>query len=92
MAIRGVPEYICSDNGSEFKAKAARCWQNRINMKTLYISPGSPWENGYIERLIGKLTDGLLEREVFDMLHEAKVLIERWRVQYSTIRPHSSLG
>lgn len=92
MATRGVPDHIRSDNGSEFTAKAVRSWLKRVGVKTLYIEPGSPWENGYIESFNGKLADELLEREVFDTLHEAKVLIERWRVQYNTIRPHSALG
>lgn len=61
-------------------------------MNTLYIEPGSPWENGYIESFNGKLRDELLDREIFDTLLEAKVLIERWRVEYNTVRPHSSLG
>lgn len=92
MATRGVPDHIRSDNGSEFTAKAVRDWLKRVGVKTLYIEPGSPWENGYIESFNGKLADELLEREVFDTLHEAKVLIERWRVQYNTVRPHSALG
>ena len=92
MATRGVPDHIRSDNGSEFTAKAVRGWLERVGVKTLYIEPGSPWENGYIESFNGKLADMLLEREVFDTLHEAKVLIERWRQHYNTIRPHSSLG
>ena len=92
MATRGIPEHIRSDNGSEFTAKAVRKWLGRVGVKTLYIEPGSPWENGYIESFNGKLADELLEREVFDTLHEAKVLIERWRIQYNTIRPHSALG
>ena len=61
-------------------------------MNTLFIEPGSPWENGYVESLNGKLRDELLEREVFDTLLEAKVLIGRWRKVYNTARPHSSLG
>ena len=61
-------------------------------MKTLFIEPGSPWENGYIESFNGKLRDELLDREVFDTLWEAQVLTERWRWAYNTIRPHSSLG
>ena len=61
-------------------------------MKTLYIEPGSPWENGYAESFNGKLADELLEREVFDTLYEAKVLIERWRREYNTVRPHMALG
>lgn len=92
MATRGVPDDIRSDNGSEFTAHAVRDWLKRVGAKTLYITPGSPWENGYIESFNGKLANELLEREVFDTLHEAKVLIERWRVHYNTVRPHGSLG
>jgi transposase InsO family protein len=89
---RGVPEHIRSDNGSEFTAKCVREWLGRVGVKTLYIEPGSPWENGYVESFNGKLRDELLERESFDTLLEAKVLVERWRQDYNTIRPHSSLG
>lgn len=89
---RAVPAHIRSDNGAEFTAKAVRDWLQRVEVKTLYIEPGSPWENGYIESFNGKLRDELLDREIFDTLLEAKVLIERWRVEYNTIRPHSSLG
>ena len=89
---RGVPDYIRSDNGAEFTAHAVRDWLDRVGVRTLYIEPGSPWENGYIESFNGKLRDELLEREIFDTLLEAKVLIERWRHEYNTIRPHSSLG
>lgn len=92
MVTRGVPDHIRSDNGSEFTAKVVRNWLHRVGVKTLYIEPGSPWENGYVESFNGKLADELLEREVFDTLHEAKVLIERWRHQYNTVRPHSALG
>jgi putative transposase len=92
MVTRGVPEHLRSDNGSEFTAKAVRDWLKRVDVKTLYIEPGSLWENGYVESFNGKLADELLEREVFDTLYEAKVLIERWRVHYNTVRPHSSLG
>ena len=92
MATRGVPDHIRSDNGSEFTAQVVRDWLKRVGVKTLYITPGSPWENGYIESFNGKLADELLEREVFDTLYEAKVLIECWRVYYNTVRPHSSLG
>lgn len=76
----------------EFTAKRVREWLERVGVKTLYIEPGSPWENGYVESLNGKLRDELLAREVFDTLLEAKVLIERWREAYNTVRPHSSLG
>lgn len=89
---RGVPDYLRSDNGPEFTATRVREWLQRVNVKTLFIEPGSPWENGYVESFNGKLRDELLAREQFDTLLEAKVLIERWRRHYNAIRPHSSLG
>jgi len=61
-------------------------------VQTLFIEPGSPWENGYVESFHGKFRDELLNREIFDTLLEAKVLVERWRRDYNTIRPHSALG
>ena len=90
--FRGIPEHIRSDNGPEFTAKAVRKWLERLGVKTLFIEPGSPWENGYIESFNGKLRDELLNREVFTTLMEAKILIEQWRIDYNHIRPHSSLG
>jgi transposase InsO family protein len=89
---RGVPAYIRSDNGPEFTAKAVRDWLGRLNVQTLFIEPGCPWENGYVESFNGKLRDELLNREIFYSLDEARVLIERWRIHYNTKRPHSSLG
>ncbi len=89
---KGVPDNIRSDNGSEFTATRVREWLGRVGVKTLSIEPGSPWENGYTESFNGKLRDELLVRGVFDTLLEAKVLIERWRKGYNTVRPHSSLG
>jgi len=88
----GPPDYIRSDNGSEFTAKVVREWLPRVGVKTLYIEPGSPWENGYNESFNGRLRDELLNGEIFYSLKEAKVLIERWRRHYNTIRPHSALG
>ncbi len=88
---RGIPEHIRSDNGSEFTAKAIRKWLKKFGVTTLYIEPGSPWENGYIESFNGKLRDELLNREVFDTLYEAKILVKRWRHEYNHIRPHSAL-
>ncbi|RAN41114.1 integrase core domain-containing protein, partial [Hyphomonas sp. GM-8P] len=82
---------IRSDNGPEFIATALRDWLARIGVKTLYIEPGSPWENGYCESFNSKLRDELLAREIFFDLREAKVLIETWRRHYNTARPHSSL-
>ena len=89
---KGLPQYIRSDNGSEFIAKRLRQWLCHNKIQTLYIEPGSPWENGYIESFNGKLRDELLNREIFDTLWEAQVLIERWRMEYNTIRQHSSLN
>jgi putative transposase len=90
--FRGIPGHIRSDNGPEFTAKAIRRWLNHVGVETLFIEPGSPWENGYIESFNGKLRDELLNREIFTTLAEAQVLIERWRRDYNQVRPHSSLG
>jgi len=92
FATRSVPEHIRSDNGPEFTATVVRDWLKKVNVKTLFIEPGSPWENGYVESFNGKLRDELLNGELFYTLKEAKVVIERWRRHYNTIRPHSSLG
>jgi transposase InsO family protein len=89
--FRAIPDYIRSDNGPEFTAKAICNWLSRLGVKTLFIEPGSPWENGYIESFNGKLRDELLNREVFTTLIEATVLIENWRQEYNTVRPHSAL-
>jgi transposase InsO family protein len=89
---RAIPQYIRSDNGPEFTAQAVRDWLSRLGIGTLFIEPGSPWENGYVESFNGKLRDELLNGEIFYTLKEAKVLIERWRRQYNRLRPHSSLG
>jgi putative transposase len=88
----GVPVHIRSDNGSEFTAKRVRAWLKRLDVKPLFIEPGSPWENGFIESFNGKMRDELLAREIFYSLKEAQILIEMWRKQYNTIRPHSALG
>jgi len=92
MARRGVPAHIRSDNGPEFTAKAIRKWLGRVGAKTLYIEPGSPWENGYVESFNGKLRDELLDRELFYTLKEVQVLTDQYRKIYNQIRPHSSLG
>ena len=89
--LRGIPAHIRSDNGPEFTAQAIRKWLNKLGVRTLFIEPGSPWENGYIESFNGKLRDELLNREIFTTLEEAKVLIEQWRREYNQIRPHSAL-
>jgi transposase InsO family protein len=93
FSVTGHTEkHIRSDNGPEFTAKKVRGWLHEVDVNTLFIEPGIPWENGYIESFNGKLRDESLNREVFDTLLEAQVLIERWRKEYNQIRPHSSLG
>ena len=89
---RGVPEYLRSDNGSEFTARVVRHWLKAVGVRTLSIEPGSPWENGYVESFNGKLRDELLNVEVFETLQEAQVLVERWRREYNQRRPHSALA
>ena len=88
---RGLPEYIRSDNGSEFTAKKVRKFISNLGTYPAFIEPGSPWENGYIESFNGKMRDELLNGEIFDTMAEAMVLIEGWRAYYNTVRPHSSL-
>ena len=88
----GPPANLRSDNGPEFTAKVVREWLERVEVKTLYIEPGSPWENGYNESFNGTLGEEVLKREIFYSLEEAKVLIEQWRREYNTIRPHSACG
>ena len=87
----GIPEHIRSDNGPEFVATAVRKWLGNLGVATLFIEPGSPWENGYVESFNGKLRDELLNGEIFYTLKEAQILIEHWRREYNHIRPHSSL-
>ena len=88
----GASEHIRSDNGPEFTTKLVRDWLKDIGVKTLFIEPGSPWENGYNENFNGKLRDEVLNTEVFYTLKEAQIIIERWRKEYNTVRPHSSLN
>ena len=90
----GCPAYIRSDNGPEFIAHALRAWYKQVEVAPLFIEPGSPWENGSSgpRSLDGKLRDELLNGEVFYTLLEAQIIIERWRKQYNTYRPHSALG
>jgi transposase InsO family protein len=91
FARHGAPEHLRSDNGPEFTAKVVRDWLKRVGVQTLFIAPGSPWENGYNESFNGKLKDELIHREIFYSLREAQVLVEQWRREYNTIRPHSGL-
>ncbi|MEO1474190.1 MAG: IS3 family transposase [Pseudomonadota bacterium] len=92
MLAHGPPKYIRSDNGPEFAALALRDWFEQVCVGTLFIEPGSPWENGFNESFNGKLRDELLNGEIFYSLREAQILIEDWRQHYNTIRPHSALG
>ncbi|RZL29183.1 MAG: IS3 family transposase, partial [Sphingomonas sp.] len=90
--LRGVPGHIRSDNGPEFVAKALQAWITGVGAKTAYITPGSPWENGYVESFNARLRDELLNGEIFYTLREAQVVIESWRRHYNGVRPHASLG
>jgi transposase InsO family protein len=90
MATRGMSDHIRSDNGSEFTANAMRAWLGKVGVKTLYIEPGGPWGNGYVESLNGKLRDELLTGEIFYTVAEARVLIERWREHCSRACPQAT--
>ena len=92
FAVRGCPMYIRSDNGPEFVAKVVRDYLRDSGVKTLFIEPGSPWENGYIESFNGKLRDEQLNRELFLHIDEVRYVVDRWRMDYNHYRPHSSLG
>ena len=92
MVAKGVPEHLRSDNGPEFVARILRKWLAGTGAKTAYIEPGSRWENGYCESFNSKLRDEFLNGEIFYSMKEIRVLAERWRVHYNTIRPHSSLA
>jgi transposase InsO family protein len=92
MVRKGIPSHIRSDNGPEFVAVDLRKWLAATGAETLYIEPGSPWENGYCESFNGKLRDECLNGEIFYSLKEACVVIEMWRKHYNTRRPHSALG
>ena len=92
MLRHGTPEYIRSDNGSEFIAGHLREWFSELSIAPMYITPGSPWENGYCESFNSRMADELLNREIFDTIYEAKVLLGRWVREYNTVRPHSALG
>ncbi len=89
---RGVPKYIRSDNGPEFIARAVRQWLELSGCQALFINPGSPWENGYIESFNDKLRDECLNREMFNNGKEAQIIVEAFRLEYNNYRPHSSLN
>lgn len=90
--IRGVPDFVRSDNGPEFVAQSVRDWIDAVGARGAFIEPGSPWENGYVESFNARFRDELLNGEVFFTLQEAQILIEDWRTHYNTVRPHSALG
>ena len=92
MRVRGIPEYLRSDHGPEFVARELRNWLGRLRTGTLYIEPGSSGENGYCESFNGKLRNEGLKGEIFYSRKEAQAVIEQWRVEYNTRRPHSALG
>lgn len=89
---RGVPVHVRSDNGSEFTARKVREWMATLEIRPLFITPGSPWENGYVESFNGTMRNELLNGEIFYSLKEAQIIIEQWRKHYNTVRPHSSLN
>jgi putative transposase len=90
--LRGVPAHIRSDNGPEFIAKSVQSWIAAVGVRTAYISPGSPWENGYVESFNAQIRNELLNGEIFYTLKEAQIMIEGWRRHYNTVRPHGALG
>lgn len=92
IMVRGVPNHIRSENGPEFTARAVREWLERVGARTLYIEPGAPWENGYIEGFNGKLRAESPDREVFYTLLAVRVPTEQYRQTYNRVRPHSPLG
>jgi putative transposase len=91
-AERGAPAYVRFDNGPEFIAAAVADWCRFNTTTTVFIEPGSPWQNAWIESFNGRLRDELLNSELFDNLLEARVVIEDWRIDYNMCRPHSALG
>jgi transposase InsO family protein len=92
MQQRAIPQHLRSDNGPEFIAQELRRWPGAVGSAPLYIEPSSPWENGYCESFNGKLRDECLNGEIFYSLREAQIVIEQWRIEYNTRRPHSALN
>jgi transposase InsO family protein len=91
FAVRGEPDFIRSDNGPEFASKAVTKWLEASGVETLFVAPGSPWENGYVESFNSKFRDELLDRELFLHIDELRYVANRWRMDYNHYRPHSSL-
>ena len=92
ILIRGTPTHVRLDNGPEFIAKAIVGWMDDAKVRTPYIEPGGPWENGYAESFHGRVRDELVDSELFTCLAAAKMLSTQWRSEYNPRRPHSSLG
>jgi putative transposase len=92
IAQHGAPEYLRSDNGSEFIAKIVQRWLQEQRIKTIYIEPGSPWQNGFVESFHGRFRDECLNRELLWTLTEARVVVGDYRRKYNAVRPHSRLG
>ena len=92
FVVYGAPECIRSDNGPEFIAKAIGQWLTSLGVKTLYVEPGSPWQNGYAESFHSRLRDELLNLEEFESVRHARAHAAAWREDYNGFRPHSSLG
>lgn len=92
FSMRGVPRHIRSDNGPEFTSQAIKDWLEQLGIETLYIEPGSPWQNGYAESFNSRFRDEFLATEEFESLAAARKLTALWRDDYNTVRPHSSLG
>ena len=92
VAQRGAPSHIRSDNGSEFVARTLQAWLAGRHVKTLYIEPGSPWQNGHVESFHGSLRDECLDRELMLSVAEARVVIKDYRRYYNEVRPHGGLG
>ena len=92
IAQHGTPDYIRSDNGPEFVAHLLRDWLEKAKIKTLYIDPGSPWQNGYVESFHDKFRRECLGREMFYTLSESRVVIADWHQKFNEVRPHRSLG
>lgn len=92
FVMYGTPEFIRSDNGPEFIAEAIRAWLGRLGVQTLYIEPGSPWENGYAESFHSRVRDELFRVEEFSNVSHARACCHAWREDYNDYRPHSSLG
>jgi putative transposase len=92
FAVRGCPAYLRSDNGSEFTSSAVKTFLKEASVDTLFIEPGSPWENGYVESFNARMRDELLNGEIFLHIDEMRYVVNRWRMDYNHYRPHSSLG